>query len=188
MNKQIAPVIAVMVGSTLATYASASVLDGQTVLIENSLNAANDARVKVGDDIEFLAQYAQRDFFAVDLDNDGYISVSNHIDGRMTFYAPLTISVSDVDLSISDFVGVALVSTSGVSGIGQNDLTRVNDEKISLRLDRSIWDIGGNFVARLLFEGDNVVATETPLPAGFPLMLAGLGGLFLTRRRQRASS
>lgn len=53
-----------------------------------------------------------------------------------------------------------------------------------------IFNIGDTFAFRYSGSGalDSIVLAPVPLPAGLPLLMAGLGGLALMRRRNRATS
>ena len=142
---------------------------------QGGFSPSNQAVVGAG--VEFRADFAGIPFFDIDIDDNGLVTVTDILGGSLGRGAPHLLSFFDVFFSIDPIIGFDLISTSGVSGISQSDLSFTADS-FSMQVGSDTrWVTGDHFVAQLRF-GDGRI----PVPATFLLIGLGLAAAGGVRR------
>lgn len=126
--------------------------------------------------------YAFQTFLDVTAGSTGFSFGTGSVDGASVLRASL--SVTDADGASQSTVQQDITSTPGSVLFGYADFTGVDLSRItSVTLNLQNTTFGTDGVIGTEFTADGGTIAPIPVPAGLPLLLAGLGALALLRRR-----
>lgn len=165
-----------------AGAASAATLDGDSVgcdIVATVPWTCSSPTAVVGAGAEFTLDLFGNPRFDVDIGSSS-IRLDKTVVGLFTG-AGEVVTFSDLDFSPSSvIVGIANFVTTASGGIAESDVT-FGDDWVRFDFNNSSWQVG-QYVSFDLITRE---VAPVPLPAGLPLLLAGVGALGIVRRRAR---
>lgn len=174
---ELALAAALIVGN--AAYAGP--LTGKTLSATNSAGTFSPATTAaVGSGVEFTADFSSIPFFSIDFDENGLVTVTDILGGGLGHGAGQLLSFFDVFAEIGPIVGFNFVSSSGVTGIDQSDLS-FTANSIAMEVGSGTsWVTGDTFTAQIQF-------APVPEPASMALLAIGLAGIAMSGKRKKSS-
>ncbi|WP_245306199.1 VPLPA-CTERM sorting domain-containing protein [Roseovarius aestuariivivens] len=168
-----------------ASGAQAATLQGDTVscgIVSTGPWSCSTSTALVGMGSEFTLQFFGNDLFSVDIAASSIRL--DFVSGSLGAGAGELLTFSDLDFTpASNIVGIGNFQTTALFGVQASDVSFTADS-VSFDFNGTDWR-NGQFVSFDLVTAQTGVV---PLPAGLPLLLAGLGGLGLLARRKRKAA
>lgn len=172
---KLALTLALLIGSS----AYAGPLTGTSLSCTNTVGACSPSTAAIGGGVEFSVDYFGNPFYSINFDQNGLVTVTDILGGLLINGSGQSLSFFDVFTAIAPITGFNLVSTSGVTGFSQSDLSFTADS-ISMAVgNAATWRNGSSFTAQIQF-------AQVPEPASIALLGMGLIGVFMSRRRKSA--